>query len=544
MLLLVVLTALAISMAATPLMMRLAPRLHMVDLPDPRKVHAVAIPRVGGIGIVAGALVSALLWMEPQPWIASYLLGSVVLLAFGAADDSMELGHYTKFIGQFIAAIAVVYWGDIWVAHVPFASQELDPALGKPFTIVALVGVMNAINHSDGLDGLAGGESLLSLGCIAYLAHLAGSTAVVMLAAAVGGGVFGFLRFNTHPAQVFMGDAGSQFLGFSLGVLAVLLTQQANPMLSMALPALVIGLPIVDILAVFAQRVHRRMNWFRATRNHIHHRLLDLGYSHPQSVVAIYSIQALLVLSAVALSFESDVLVAAWYLGVCGSVLALISLAERRGWRFGRVAGTEQSLPAKYGAWIAVLQRIPLQFVKLTVPFYVIVSGFLVDRVPPDFLLALGAVLALAGLSLLLKSAAARRLLLRLALYSGVSCEVFLLNQSGSFPGSIAAAVELGYFALLGIAVAVALRLQQGTHGFRTTPLDFLLVIVVLVSGFLAIQQIADNGVVAGLIVRLAVLFYACELAIDGNRGREAPVQEWSLIGAAVLLLSKTFVVA
>jgi UDP-GlcNAc:undecaprenyl-phosphate GlcNAc-1-phosphate transferase len=543
MLLLVILTALAISMATTPVMMRLAPRLHMVDLPDPRKVHAVAIPRVGGIGILLGALVSASLWMEPQHWYGSYFLGSLVLLAFGAADDSMELGHYTKFIGQFIAAIAVVYWGDVWVAHMPFMSHELPAAIGKPFTVVALVGVMNAINHSDGLDGLAGGESLLSLGCMAYLGHLAGSMNVVILAAAVGGGVFGFLRFNTHPAQVFMGDAGSQFLGFSLGVLAVLLTQQANPTLSMALPALMIGLPIVDILAVFAQRIYHRMNWFRATRNHVHHRLLDIGFSHGQTVVAIYSVQVLLVLSALTLSYESDALVAAWYLGVCASVLALITFAERRGWRLaGAAAAAQPPSPAKE-LWLTALQRLPLQFVKLTVPCYVIVAGILIDRVPPDFALAAAAVLGLAGLSLLLKSAAARRQLLRLALYSGVACEVFLLNQSGSFAGSAAASIELAYFALLGVAVAAALRLQQGVNGFRTTPLDFLLVIVVVVSGLLAVQQVADDSVVAGLIVRLALLFYACELAVDGNRGREAPVQEWSLIGAAVVLIGKTFAI-
>jgi len=107
-------TALAISMALTPVMIHLAPRLGMVDLPDPRKVHAVAVPRVGGIGIVVGAVVSILLWVPLQHWILAYVAGSAVLFAFGALDDSLELGHYVKFVGQFIAAGAVVYGGDLW----------------------------------------------------------------------------------------------------------------------------------------------------------------------------------------------------------------------------------------------------------------------------------------------------------------------------------------------------------------------------------------------------------------------------------------------
>jgi UDP-GlcNAc:undecaprenyl-phosphate GlcNAc-1-phosphate transferase len=339
-----------------------------------------------------------------------------------------------------------------------------------------------------------------------------------------------------------MGDAGSQFLGFSLGVLAVLLTQQTNPGLSMALPALLIGLPIVDILAVFVRRVYLHMNWFRASRNHIHHRLLDLGFTHGQSVVAIYSVQALLVLSALALSYESDSLVAASYLGVCALVFAWISWAERSGWRLARAAVAEQSPSMPGGTWLSTLEQLPLQFVKLTVPLYVIVSGLLIERVPLDFAFAAAGVLGLAGLSLLLKPAGARRVLLRLALYSGVACEVFLLSQNGSYSGSVASSIEIAYFASLGISVAVALRLQHGDgeHNFRTTPLDFLLVIAVIVGGILAAQHVADNGAVAGLIVRLALLFYACELAIAGNRAREAPVQQWSLIGAAVVLLSKT----
>ncbi len=540
MLLLVVLTALAISMATTPLMMRLAPRLGMIDEPDPRKVHAVAVPRVGGIGIFAGSMIAALLWIPASPWLTAFMAGALVLFLFGAADDSMELGHYPKFVGQLVAACLVVYSGDLWVAHLPFMSHQLDPSVGKPFTVFALVGVINAINHSDGLDGLAGGEALLSLGCIACLGYLAGGNDLAMLAAAVGGGVFGFLRFNTHPAQVFMGDAGSQFLGFSLGVLAVLLTQRVDPSLSMALPALMIGLPIVDILAVLAQRIYQRMNWFRATRNHIHHRLLGLGFAHGQSVMVIYSVQLMLVASAVMLRYESDMLVVGVYLAMCLALFGLITWGERGDWKLRGHPLISAAASATEARHSDAIYRTALAFVKISVPVFLVGGVLLIDRVPGDFSVAAAGVLGLAACSLLVKSASAKRILTRIALYSGVAYLTYLLDQSRVFSGGVAAILEAGYFILLGIAVSLALRRQQAEARFRTTPLDFLLVIAVLTCSMLAATQITGGGSLAGLIVRMAILFYACELALDTGRRRESAFQEWSLIGSATVLLLKT----
>ena len=162
-------TALVVSVAIIPVMIRLAPRLGMVDLPDPRKVHTIPTPRVGGVGIVIGSLIPILLWVPLDNAIVAYLFGALILLVFGLWDDSRELGHYVKFIGQFVAVLAVVYYGDVYVKTLPFADLEpISPTIGKPFTVFAIVGMINAVNHSDGLDGLAGGLSVLSLSCIAY----------------------------------------------------------------------------------------------------------------------------------------------------------------------------------------------------------------------------------------------------------------------------------------------------------------------------------------------------------------------------------------
>jgi UDP-GlcNAc:undecaprenyl-phosphate GlcNAc-1-phosphate transferase len=266
-LLLLVIVAMSTSMALIPLMIRFAPALGMMDKPDPRKVHTAPVPRVGGVGIVVGALIPLLIWLPWTELTLSYFLGSLVLLVFGLWDDARELGHYVKFAGQFIAALLVVYYGGLYVAMLPFSGMEpVGETAGKIFTLFAIVGMINAINHSDGLEGLAGGESVMSLAAISYLAYQAGDVTGLFIAFAAIGGVFGFLRFNSHPARVFMGDGGSQFLGFTLAFLAVYLTQVANPALSPALPALLLGLPIVDILAVFIQRAYHGMNLFRAPR--------------------------------------------------------------------------------------------------------------------------------------------------------------------------------------------------------------------------------------------------------------------------------------
>ena len=231
--LLIAMLAMAVSMALIPIMMRLAPVLGMIDTPDPRKVHTIPIPRVGGLGIVIGALVPMLIWLPFNDLTVSILIGTAVLLVFGTWDDITELGHYVKFAGQFLAAGVVVYYGDLYVSYFPLNNYEtISESVGRPFTVIAIVGMINALNHSDGLDGLAGGESLISLAVISYLAFIFDSYLMLVISAATIGGIFGFLRFNSHPARVFMGDGGSQFLGFILAVLVIVLTQQVNTTLS------------------------------------------------------------------------------------------------------------------------------------------------------------------------------------------------------------------------------------------------------------------------------------------------------------------------
>lgn len=510
-LLVILFAALAISMALIPLMARVAPRLGLIDHPSKRKVHALPVSRVGGFGIVLGALGPIAVWVQADPVILSYMFGALVLLGFGAWDDSHELGHYVKFIGQFIAVLAVVLYGGLYVTRIPFFGAEpLAVEYAIPFTVFAMVGMINAINHSDGLDGLAGGESLLSLVAIAFLAFAADGFVAVAIAIAVIGGVLGFLRFNTHPAKVFMGDSGSQFLGFTLAFLAVLLTQRINPALSPALPLLFLGLPIVDILVVFGLRVYHRMNWFRATRNHIHHRLLDLGFVHAEAVVMIYSVQAFFVVSAIMLRYAPDAAIVALYLGVCAAIFFLLTAAERSGWRVPR-GGDAARLPRL----IATIKRHPAfclgpaRVLAVAIPAYILAGSLGVAAVPRDF----GAASAVLGVLLLVELAFGREagsLTQRVVAYTAAVFVVFLGVQYPPVSPQVMNSVDILYFGALAAAIGLTVRYGRDI-AFRTTPMDYLVVFVVLAIGALPGAWFGELNVGA-VVVKAVIAIYGCEV--------------------------------
>jgi len=518
--LLALIAAMATSMALIPLLVRLAPRIGMMDKPDSRKVHAVPIPRAGGIGIVLGALLPVLIWLPADELKSVYLFGALVLLVFGVWDDIRELGHYTKFIGQLLAVLPVVYYGDLFVTHLPFMNDAVPEHIGKPFTVFALMGMINAINHSDGLDGLAGGMSLLSLGCIAYLAFLSNGDPVVLIALATIGGVFGFLRYNTHPARVFMGDGGSQFLGFTLGFLMVYLIEKVDSALSPALPALILGLPIVDILAVFAQRIYHGMNWFRASRNHIHHRLLHMGFDHYEAVVIIYSVQIALVVSAVFLPYESDWLILSIYLGVCATVFGFLIMKERAHWR----AHSARRV-SRLSAVIGVIKKhelsktLPVSLVAVGVSLLFVAVSLLAKDVPSDIAMA-SAVMGLIFLIYLLLRKRHDGLVAQAVSYIAAAFVIYLETQHMGPMTSAADPMEFGYFATLALIIGLMIRYGHRKSEFTTTPMDYLVIFIVLFAGYL-LHNLPEKAYLGAMVVKLVIVFYGCELIFLYARGRQ-----------------------
>ena len=506
-------TSVVVSMVMIPVMVRLAPRFRLIDQPDARKVHDQPVPRVGGFGIVMGALLPIILFMDIDKALASFLFGAVILFVFGVLDDNRELGHYAKFIGQFIAVIAVVYVGGVYVTQLPFMGGEpVSEAIGKPFTVFAMVGMINAINHSDGLDGLAGGESLLSLCAIGFLAYLADGTELVIITLAIIGGLLGFIRFNTYPASIFMGDSGSQFLGFALGYLAVVLTQDVNPALSPALPLLFLGLPIADIIAVFIQRVYHNMNWFRATRNHIHHRLLDLGLHHYKSVILIYGIQTALVITALFIPYASDSLIAGIYMLAISSIFVLLFMAERRGWRMHRDSSAvmiDEFMEKTIRSYR--IARLAYLVVLYSLSLFLVGGSFIATQVPVD-LAVLGLLLCTLMVIRLFFGYRVWFLPLRLLGYMTILFVVYLLNSYQPVYLAGADIITYLFFGVMVLGIALTIRYTQRGK-FRTTPTDFLVIIMIAVLAVLSSQGAIDTTLTA-ITLKAIILFYACELVL------------------------------
>lgn len=512
--LLLFVTAMVISMTIVPIMIRLAPSIGMVDLPDPRKVHTVPIPRVGGIGIVIGAIIPIFFWLPFEPVITAYLFGCLVLLVFGVWDDSCELGHYVKFIGQFIAVLPAVFYANLYVVNLPLIG-EIPEIVGQIFTVIAIVGMINATNHSDGLDGLAGGLSLLSLACIGYLMYMVGDTAMVFIVVSVMGGVFGFLRYNSHPAKVFMGDGGSQFLGFSLGFLVIVLTQKSNPALSPALPLLILGLPVVDILAVFYLRISGGMNWFKATRNHIHHRLLDIGFTHYESVIVIYLIQMLLILCSFKFMYDFDWLLLVVYLLITISVFSFLTISERVGFKLNRVGGASvidgfinRKLKSK------AFMQIMAGYIVFAISLIFLWISLAITSVPKDIgYLSLGLVVLSVSVFFFVKVYI--RVLSKLVLYVTAAFIVYLDYIYLNFGNSLNYEIEATIYILMAIAAVLVIKFDDVVD-FTMSPLDYLMAIIVVIA-FSVFNLTPQNSQYGNYILKMILLFYGCELVEKRN---------------------------
>ena len=509
-----------ISMLIIPIAWKLAPHLGMLDTPDARKVHSVPIPRIGGWGIVAGSLLPILIVLQIDRLLQSFLAGGLILFVFGLWDDAKQISHWFKFIGQFGAAAAVVYYGGLYVSDWPFVGETIPTAASQAITVIALMGMINAINHSDGLDGLAGGESMLSLIAIANLGYLASNDLIIALALSTMGGIIGFLRYNTHPAQVFMGDSGSQFLGFSLGFFAIYVTQVALPAMSSALPLLFLGLPISDILVVLYKRVKGKMNWFKATRNHVHHRLLDLGFDHYETVVVIYSVQALLVTLAVLLRYQSDLLVTCTYFGVIITFFVLLTVAEERGWKRRTIGISGIAFVVEALRTNERFKTLPLSVISVLLPAFMLSGALMTSNVPRDFGVVAGVLALLVIIEIVMKRDQGS-LVTRMSMYVTAVFSSYLFAHYGP-PGSVAQTMSVASIVMLAIAVGVFIR-YTSEQVFGSTPTDYLIVFgVVALLVFGGIDGKARATIQT--IIYSVVLLYGCEATLGHAARRWNPL--------------------
>jgi UDP-GlcNAc:undecaprenyl-phosphate GlcNAc-1-phosphate transferase len=529
-------TSLLICMALIPPLRLLAGRFHVIDQPGERKVHQHPVPRIGGIAFAVGACASIVWWAPKDSTTLSVLLGGLTILGFGVWDDRVNLDYRIKLLGQLVAALVVII-GGIRFESIPFLlDAELPMWVGVPVTVLFLVAVSNAVNLTDGLDGLAGGLSFLTLCGIAYLAFLSNNSTVLLLTVPFLGGVLGFLRYNTYPARIFMGDGGSQLLGFIMGVLAILLTDSIRGPFSPALAFFLLGLPFLDTLGVSWQRVAEGRSPFIGDRTHIHHKLLAVGFSHYEAVTAIYAIQAGMVGLAYLLRWQSDTLIAALYLSLAGAVLAIFIASGH-----GLIPNPSlHRARARSDRWLSDVlsgssfRDLPIRFLAAVVPLFLIATVFLPGQVPQDvgYISAVLFAIVLVGLSFLPRLAP---YFVRGGLYLG---STFLLYVSDASWMQAVPPIRMIYHLLFGaMAVMVLLSMRFDSQSrFQTTPLDYLMVCLAVIFPFLPDVR-TDISAFGLFAAKLIVLFFSFELLLHAFSDRVKQlglVSLWVLFGLGI----------
>ena len=312
-----------IALLSTPVVRSLAVRVGAVDVPrDGRRMHDHPIPRMGGLAIFFGFLLSVLLFLPLTGQLRSMLLGSVIIVILGIFDDIYALPAKPKFCVQIAAALVAVLGGNriVFLSNLNIFSSELYWDLGwlsYPITILWIVGITNAVNLIDGLDGLACGVSTISSMTLLVIALIMAEPDVAVLTAALAGGCIGFLPYNLNPARIFMGDTGSTFLGYVLAVVSIQGLFKFYTFISFAAPFLMLGLPIFDTCFAILRRLAKGQSPMAPDRGHIHHRLIDMGFSQKQAVAMLYVISAILGLSAVVLTTIGAVRAMLFLLALC-----------------------------------------------------------------------------------------------------------------------------------------------------------------------------------------------------------------------------------
>ena len=306
--------ALVVALAITPLVISLAKKTGAMDAPNARKVHKKPIPRIGGLAIYAGFMTSIIfivikygLDAEMIRETVGLILSGSLIVAVGLIDDYKNLPAKIKLLGQICAAAMLVLVFDVRIDFVtdPFGDYIYLEMFALPATMFWLVGLTNTVNLIDGLDGLAAGVASIASFTIMLIALEQNFILVAVLTAALAGAALGFLKYNFNPAEIFMGDTGSMFLGFMLAGISVTGAVKSVATIALVVPVFALGLPILDTTFAIVRRLRGGVPIFKPDKGHLHHRLLGVGFTQRQAVLLMYVISALFGLSAIALTAVS-----------------------------------------------------------------------------------------------------------------------------------------------------------------------------------------------------------------------------------------------
>ncbi|OEF97660.1 undecaprenyl-phosphate alpha-N-acetylglucosaminyl 1-phosphate transferase [Desulfuribacillus alkaliarsenatis] len=336
--------AFGISFLITPQIKKLAIAIGAVDQPEQRKVHSKVMPRMGGLAICLAFFIPLIMVLKfnilhisspifTEQQIIGFLIGGAIIILVGLIDDKYQISAKYKFLGQLIAASIVIYSG-IQVQFITLPDQGVFEFgwLSIPITLLWIIGITNALNLIDGLDGLAAGVASIALATISIIGFAMGNVIVAFMALLLLASTLGFLVHNFYPAKIFMGDTGALFLGYNLAIFSILGFKHVT-LISFIIPILILGVPIADTLFAIVRRFLSKQAISEPDKHHLHHCLLKMGCSHRQTVLIIYTIS--MFFSATAIIFtQAEAWMALTILGLLFIVFAIgadvINILNRR----------------------------------------------------------------------------------------------------------------------------------------------------------------------------------------------------------------------
>lgn len=300
--------AFLITLLMTPPVKHFAERMGAIDMPSERRINKTPIPRMGGLAIFFGFMAAILLFVDISTYVVGIILGSIIIVAMGAVDDISNLSPLVKLAFQVIAALVAMRFGIVFnaISNLNFISDTATLYIGSwlayPLTLIWIVGCTNAVNLIDGLDGLAVGVSAISAITMMVVSILVSNRNVTLILGCLVGACVGFMPYNFNPAKIFMGDVGSQLLGFVLACASVAGLFKLHALITFLVPLMALAVPLADTLFAFFRRILHGQSPFKADKGHFHHRLLASGLSQKQAVAVLYGVSAVMGLFAVLLA--------------------------------------------------------------------------------------------------------------------------------------------------------------------------------------------------------------------------------------------------
>ncbi|WP_461833489.1 MraY family glycosyltransferase [Desulfothermus sp.] len=531
-----------ITISIIPVLYRIALKYNLLlDLPSKRKMHERPVPRIGGIGMALAFFVTTFMWVPKNEFFYAFLIGCGIIVFFGVLDDLFSLGYKPKFSAQIIAAVVLIVYGKVRILSVGNILPEdfcLSDWSSFLLTLVVIVGITNAINLADGLDGLAGGICLLAFSCIAYLAYLVHMPIILLFCASMIGSILGFLRFNTYPATIFMGDTGSQLLGFSGIILAIKLTQESIA-LSPVLPALIFGVPILDTLSVMTQRMMEKRPLFKADKNHFHHKLIRLGLFHTEAVVVLYTLQFLFILWAIIFRTSSSIIILLGFIIFLVLTILFFIFVEKRDYklvRFEFITNLKSKLRdiREQGFFI----KWCFFALKIFLPVLMVFISFVPANIPKYLSIVATAIVILLLISI--GTGKILNLLLRLIAYMFFPYLIFLGEQNSYVLTNHS--LLIGYnllFLLVTTFSVLTIKLTRRRSGFYVTPMD-ILILLIITSLFIIPADNINIHKVGMIAAKSLIILFGYEVLI-GELRKERKALIIFILGVLIAIIIRGF---